>query len=193
MSVNHNTGGSAMREVVVETMMSLDGYVAPVARIFEARTVREDPRMKEGKLERLSRVGTHIMGRVTFEEMATHWPYSDDPYAAPMNELPKVVFSKTLQTADWANSRIASGDLAEEIGALREQDGGDIIAWGGATFLQSLSRAGLVDEYRIAISPVAIGDGQSMFKGLTAPVGLELVQAETFEAGTALHTYRPRR
>jgi dihydrofolate reductase len=182
-----------MRNVVVETVMSLDGYVAPVAKIFQARTVSEDPRMKQAKLDRLSRVDAHIMGRATFEEMAGHWPNSDDPYAAPMNDLPKVVFSKTLQATDWANSRIACGDLAEEIAALRDGGDGDIIAWGGATFLQSLSRAGLVDEYRIAISPVALGDGQPLFKGLAAPVELELVHAETFESGTTFHTYRPRR
>lgn len=180
-----------MREVVIETMMSLDGYTAPVAKIFEARTAAGDPRMKAGKLDRLTRAGTHIMGRKTFEDMSTHWPYSDDEYAAPMNDLPKVAFSKTLtDPGNWANSTIASGDLAQEIQALREQDGGDIIAWGGATFLQALTRAGLVDEYRIAISPVALGAGEPMFKDLAAPVELELVQAEVFTSGDTLHTYR---
>ena len=181
-----------MRDVVVESTMSLDGYVAPVRRTSDHRRMPEDPRLKQGKLDRLTRAGTHIMGRVTFEEMAQHWPSSSDAYAAPMNELPKVVFSKTLQSVDWDGSRIASGDLADEIQALREQDGGDIVAWGGAAFLQSLSRAGLVDEYRITINPIALGDGLPLFKDLPTPLELELVQATTYETGTALHIYRPR-
>jgi hypothetical protein len=78
------------------------------------------------------------MGRVTYQEMAQHWPTSSDAYAVPMNELPKVVFSKTLERADWPDSRIARGDLADEIATLTHEAGGDIIAWGGATFLQSL-------------------------------------------------------
>lgn len=87
------------------------------------------------------------MGRVTYEEMAAHWPTSSDDYAAPMNEIPKVVFSKTLDEATWAESSIARGDLADEIDTLRRRPGGEIIAWGGAGFAQSLSRAALVDEY----------------------------------------------
>ena len=73
------------------------------------------------------------MGRVTYEEMAAHWPTSTDDYAAPMNTIPKVVFSKTLDEATWAESSIARGDLADELATLRQQPGGEIIAWGGAS------------------------------------------------------------
>jgi dihydrofolate reductase len=72
--------------------------------------------------------------------MAAHWPHSDDPYAAPMNELPKVLFSRTLQEASWPTSRIARGELVDEIDALRGEPGGDIIAWGGADFAHALLR-----------------------------------------------------
>jgi dihydrofolate reductase len=97
------------------------------------------------------------MGRVTYEEMAAHWPTSTDDYAAPMNEIPKVVFSKTLDKATWAESSIARGDLEDEIATLRRQPGGEIIAWGSASLAQSLSRAGLIDEYVLVIHPVAFG------------------------------------
>jgi hypothetical protein len=86
--------------------------------------------------------------------MAAHWPGSTDDYAAPMNELPKVVFSKTLESADWNDSRVARGDLAQEISAPRREPGGDIVASGGARFVQELSRQGLVDQYRLVINPV---------------------------------------
>src|ERR687884_839252 len=118
-------------------------------------------------------VGLHLMGRNTYEEMAEFWPVSDDAYAAPMNEIPKVVFSRTLERADWADSRIARGDLAEEIAALKREPGKDMLAWGGAAFAQSLSNAGLVDEYRLILQPIALEDGLPLFKNVTAPMPLE--------------------
>ena len=92
------------------------------------------------------------MGRATYEEMAQAWPASNDPYAAPMNDIPKVVFSETLDRADWADTRIARGNLATEISELKRGEGNDLLAWGGATFAQSLSKLGLVDECRLRAS-----------------------------------------
>jgi dihydrofolate reductase len=180
-----------MRKVIVAISMSLDGFVAPAKGAPDHRSMPEDPELKKIKLDWFSKVGTHAMGRVTFNEMAAHWPFSTDDYAAPMNELPKVVFSKTLESADWNNSRVARGDLAEEITALRDAPGGDILAWGGASFLQALSRAGLVDEYRLVINPMALGDGLPLFKELSAPIELQLIDARTFASGAALHVYQP--
>jgi dihydrofolate reductase len=107
------------------------------------------------------------MGRVTYEEMAAFWPTSSSEYARPMNEIPKVVFSKTLQHADWPETRIARDDLAEEIGRLKREPGNDLIAYGGAaTFDQALTRLGLVDEYGLMIQPAALGAGLHLFKDL---------------------------
>jgi dihydrofolate reductase len=181
-----------MRRVIVSMSMSLDGLVAPAKGAPDHRAGPEDPELKRIKLGWLSQVGTHAMGRVTYEEMAAHWPFSTDDYAAPMNDLPKVVFSKTLEKADWDESRVARGDIAEEISALRQEPGGDILAWGGASFVQDLARRSLVDEYRLVINPVALGDGLPLFKDLAAPIALQLVEARTFATGAALHVYRPR-
>ena len=108
-----------------------------------------------------------------------------------MNEIPKVVFSTTFTTADWPQSTIAGGDLADEIGALKREPGKDLIAWGGATLAQSLTRLGLVDEYRLVHQPVALGDGLPLFAGLTAPLVLDLVEARAYADGAVLHVYRP--
>jgi len=124
--------------------------------------------------------------------MAAFWPTSTSEYAAPMNEIPKVVFSKTLEDAGWGETRIASGDLSEEIAAIKREEGNDVIAYGGATFAQALSRLGLVDEYRLNIQPTALGAGLPLFKDLPAPLHLELVEAHTYPTGTAIHVYRPR-
>jgi dihydrofolate reductase len=178
-----------MRRLVLMMSVSIDGYVA--GPHGHAGALPEPDELKRWKLERVRQAGTHIMGRVTYEEMAAHWPTSTDDYAAPMNEIPKVVFSKTLEEATWAESSIARGDLDDEVATLRRQPGGEIIAWGGASLAQSLSRAGLVDEYVLVIHPVAFGGGLPMFRDLPEALRLELLEAQTFDTGTVLHIYEP--
>ena len=180
-----------MRRVVLMMSVSIDGFVA--GPHGHGGAFPEPAELKRWKLDRVRRAGTHLMGRVTYEEMAGHWPTSSDDYAAPMNDIPKVVISDTLTEANWKGTTIAQGDLREEIQALRQQPGGDIIAWGGASLAQSLSRAGLVDEYVLVIRPVAFGEGLPMFRDLPEALTLELIEARTFEDGTALHIYRPKR
>jgi dihydrofolate reductase len=184
--------GHVVRKLVVQMDVSLDGLVARRGRLGAGGwgVPPEDPALKARKLDWIREADRHLMGRTTYLEMAGFWPTSDDEYAAPMNDLPKVVFSRTLTKADWPQSTIASGDLADEIGALKREPGKDMIAWGGATFVQSLTRLGLVDEYRLAIQPVALGDGLALFAGLTAPFVLDLIEARAY-GGAVLHVYRP--
>jgi dihydrofolate reductase len=183
-----------VRKLVLSMGVSLDGLVARPGRLGAAGwgLPPEDPTLKERKLGWMHDVGLHIMGRNTYEEMAGHWPVSDDAYAAPMNEIPKVVFSRTLERAEWADSRIARGELAEEIAELKREPGKDMLAWGGAAFAQSLSRLELVDEYRLILQPVALGHGLPLFKDLTTPLRLELIDAQTYPTGATLLVYRPR-
>jgi dihydrofolate reductase len=182
-----------MRRLILSMGVSLDGLVARPARHRAAGwgLPHDDPALKARKLEWMRDIDLHLMGRNTYEEMAGFWPVSDDAYAAPMNEIPKVVFSRTLEHADWPDSRIARGDLAEEVAALKHEDGKDMLAWGGAALAQSLSRLRLVDEYRLILQPVALGDGLPLFKDLTEPLRLELVDAQTYGTGAALHVFRP--
>jgi dihydrofolate reductase len=181
-----------MRELVLSMGMSLDGFVArPGLGAGGWGLPREDASLKERKLGWFPDIGLHLMGRNTYQEMARFWPTSEDPYAAPMNEIPKVVFSRTLEQADWGpDSRVARGELSEEVDKLKREPGKDMLAWGGAAFAQSLSRAGLVDEYRLILQPVALGDGLPLFKDLDAPLRLQLVDAATYSTGAALHIYR---
>jgi dihydrofolate reductase len=184
--------GHTVRKLVLQMAVSLDGLVARPGKLGAGGwgLPPEDPALKARKLDWLRDAGLHLMGRATYEEMAGFWPFSDDEYAAPMNEIPKVVFSKTLTTADWPQSTIASGDLADEISALKREPGKDLIAWGGATFAQSLTRLRLVDEYRLVLQPVALGDGLPLFAGLTAPLVLDFVEARAYADGAVLHIYR---
>ena len=94
------------------------------------------------------------MGRVTYEQMASAWPTSSDDYAGPMNEIPKVVFSNSLTSADWGETTIAAGDLAEAVTRLKqERSDGYLLAHGGARFARSLVETGLIDEYRLQRAP----------------------------------------
>jgi dihydrofolate reductase len=179
-----------MRNVVLIMTASIDGFV--VAPEGHAGGLPEPGELTRWKLDRISRAGTHIMGRVTYQEMAATWPTATGEYAAPMNGIPKVVFSRTLTDATWPESAIARGDLAEEIQALKNQPGGEIIAWGGAGFAQALSRAGLIDQYAIVVQPVVYGGGQPIFRDLPDALHLRLLGSTTYSSGTMLQQYEPR-
>lgn len=127
-----------MRKLVLKMSVSVDGYVGAsdgdVGWVF--RSI--DAEVTKWIVDELRNAGTHIMGRVLYEEMAAYCPTSTEPYAAPMNEIPKVVFSKTLKRADWQVSEVASGDLQEEVSRLKQAPGGYILAHSGSRFAQSI-------------------------------------------------------
>jgi dihydrofolate reductase len=184
------------RKLVLQMGISVDGIVATVegngsTPVMEgtAGLPGEDPELTERKLAWLRQADTHLMGRVTYQQMAGHWPTSTHPYAALMNDIPKVVFSSSLERADWPESRIARGDLAEEIASLKAEPGKDLMAHGGAGFAQSLARLDLIDEYRLISHPVAVGSGLPLFSDLPAPLRFELVEATPY-GGTVARVYR---
>jgi dihydrofolate reductase len=166
-------------------------------------------------VETLRHAGVHVMGSRTFHDMAAYWPTSTEPFAKPMNDIPKVYFARsgsagltthalvdatarsgTLPSAagtaaeGWNTAVAATGDLTAEIGRLRKQPGKDILAHGGAGFARSLVKEGLVDEYRALIHPIALGQGLSLFADLRSPLNLKLVEAIPFKGGAIAHVYR---
>jgi dihydrofolate reductase len=182
-----------MRRVTLQMSMSVDGYVAS-DQADPGTTVPEDEGLVQWKLDRVAAAGAHLMGRDTYQGMASYWPNSTAPYAAPMNDIPKVVFSKTLTEAEatWPVTRIARGDLATEIAAIKEESGPDVIAYGGVRFAAALAKHGLIDEYCLVVQPLAVGRGGALFAGIPAPMYLELTEAKSFECGVVVHIYRPR-
>ncbi|MGX1471433.1 UNVERIFIED_CONTAM: dihydrofolate reductase [Streptomyces canus] len=177
-----------MRKLVLKISVSVDGFVGTdsgsVDWIFPSLTDDATAWLAQT----LREADTHIMGRPTYLGMAAHWPTSTEVFAAPMNNIPKVLFSRTLKDADWADSRIADGDLATEIARLKQQPGKDILAHGGAGFARSLSRLRLVDEYRLLVHPVVLGSGLPMFAD---PMDLRLISTTAFSGGAIAHVYRP--
>jgi len=183
-----------MRQVVLYMSMSLDGFVAS-DREHPGMAIPEGDELKQWKLDRITKAGAHLMGRKTYEQMSSFWPQSDDPYAAPMNDIPKIVFSKTLNGSDarWPTTRVARGDLATEIAAIKAEPGPDVIAWGGAAFAGALAAADLIDEYRLQIPPLVLGEGKALFSQLPESRHLNLVQAIPFPSGIVVHIYQPQR
>ena len=179
-----------MRRVVLQMGVMLDGFIAGPGGEGDWGLPAEHRDVRAWKVASVRQAGTHIMGRVTYEQMAACWPTATGDYAPPMNNIPKVVFSKRLPTAEWISSRIARGDLTEEITAPKSESGGDIIAHGGATFVQALSRLRLIDEYRLVVLPVALGSGLPLFRDLAGPLRLDLVEARRFPGGTVIHIYQ---
>jgi dihydrofolate reductase len=181
-----------MRKLILRMAISLDGFVA--GPNGEADWIFKNPDEEAVKfgVAQIRDVGVHAMGSTTYRAMSTHWPTSTEAWAAPMNEIPKVVFSRTLKEAPWGPVRILDGKLADEVSKLKAEPGKDILAHGGASFAQSLARLGLVDEYWLLVQPIALGAGLPMFKDLGKPVELKLVDVKTFPSGRIHETYRPR-
>jgi dihydrofolate reductase len=178
--------------VVVQFVVSLDGYSCDADNgMRDVMMSMDDPEQEEYALSRLWQAGTHIMVRVSYEEMAPFWPASGLPAAAPMNDIPKVVFSRTLQSASWPETRIARGGTAEEIARLKAEPGGEILAHGGTRFVRSLIRLGLADEYRLWVLPAAAGQGAALFTGLARPLKLRLEKSTAFPSGTLELVYSP--
>jgi dihydrofolate reductase len=173
-----------VRPVVLQFWITLDGYSCdPITELPELLGDVDDPEQGTYFTGRMRQAGTHIMGRATYEGMAGYWPGSDSPIAPIMNDIPKVVFSRTLQSAGWRGARIASGDTAEEIARLRAQPGGEILAHGGVQFAQSLARLDLVDEYRLWMLPAAVSKGVPLFSELAGPLTFSLASSTAFPSG----------
>lgn len=184
-----------MRDVILQQYaVSLDGFSCADGSEFQKYVFGvDDPEVDEVFIDLLGRAGTHIMGRATYLDMANHWPSRSDPTADLMNSIPKVVFSRTLEHADWPESRIAGGDTAQEIAKLKREPGGEIVAHGGFRFTQSLVKLGLVDELRLYIFPVALGHGISIFDTLDDLTEYESTMSSQFPSGVVLQTLRPVR
>lgn len=195
-----------MRKLILTMSISLDSFVGgldgDIKWIFSG-----DQEAVAWKVETVSNASLHIMGSHSFRDMAAFWPTATGAFAAPMNQIPKAVFSKQgpaiLKASDtptaplqpgadsWAKAYVASGDLAQEIARLKTNDGKPIIAHGGASFARSLIAQNLVDEYALLVHPIALGKGLPIFSGLPAPRPLELVSSRAFPLGAVAQIYRP--
>ena len=177
-------------------LYSLDGLLADEGTDFWRFCfgLPEDPVDQEQELDRFRSADMHIMGRVAYGSMSAVLPTATDhPVAAILNPARKVVFSRTLKTADWANTTIASGDTADEIDKLRRGGDGHIVVWGGVSFWRSLMRLDLIDEFHVDLFPYVAGEGTRLFDGDPRSYQLDLVSSTAWSNGTVGLHYRRNR
>jgi dihydrofolate reductase len=138
-------------------------------------------------LELLGQVGEIVLGRGAYDEMAEVWSSSDSPMGQLMNSLPKLVFSQTAPEFEWANARRSARPPEEEIPELKRSGEGDIVCIGGARFAHSLARARLIDEYRLTVHPVALGEGLPLWHGLPEPQRFSPIATTAYPDGSVSH------
>ena len=183
-----------MRKVFVFNMVTLDGYFEGPNREIDWHNV--DAEFNEYAVDMLNSVDTLIFGRVTYELMAGYWPTPDatknDPIVAErMNNLPKIVFSKTLDKVAWSNTRLVKDNIEEEIEKMKKRPGKDMAILGSGSIVSLFAQRGLVDEYRLMVNPVVLGQGNPLFKGIGDRIYLKLLGTRTFRSGNVLLYYGP--
>jgi dihydrofolate reductase len=178
------------------TFLSLDGYYKDMNNGTSwHKHGEEESKFSE---ENLKAGNLLLFGRVTYEMMAGFWtsPMASVRFpsvAAGMNSAGKVVFSKTIKQADWMNTRLVSDDMIREVKKLKQSNEKDITLLGSGSILRQLAENDLIDEYQVMIDPVALGNGVSVFQGISAPLELRLTGTRTFRSGAVLLTYVPAR
>ena len=186
-----------MREVILMMSVSLDGFIEGPERELDWHMV--DDELHSHFNSQLSAMGAFLHGRVTYQLMAEFWPTADrDPsstgpmveFARIWRDMPKVVFSRTLEGADW-NTTVVRDVVADDVMALKAQSGGDL-ALGGADLAASFMRLDLIDEYRLYVHPVVIGQGKPLFQPSNVRIDLRLAETRTFGNGVVLLRYRRR-
>jgi dihydrofolate reductase len=188
------TGKPAQRKLILYMSMSLDGFAARRDGTMDwlGDAQAHGAQRQRAVAELLGQTGLLVLGARAGADMAQAWPGSQSPTGELMNATPKVVFSSTLGTVEWSNARVSDRPVEEEIPELKREPGKDIVVFGGASFARSLAAHGLIDEYRINVQPVALGDGLPLLHGLPAPLPLELVSSTAWTDGTITQTYVPR-
>ena len=184
-----------MRKVIYSMLVSLDGAIETPSRSLDWHLIDEE--IHQFVNDQQQEIDTYLYGRRLYELMAEYWPTADANPAAPAYEaefariwrnMPKLVFSKTLEQVEW-NSRLVRDNIAAEVARLKAQPGKDISV-GGATLAASLMRLSLIDEYQLFVHPLVLGGGTPFFPALDAPIKLRLVATRTFGSGVVYLSYQ---
>jgi dihydrofolate reductase len=184
----------AVRTLASFILISLDGFYQGPNGEFDWPNVDEE--FTDFAIHQLDEADTLGFGRATYEHMAAHWPteqaQANDPAVTTrMNTKPKLVFTTTLEHADWSNTSIIAGEAVEQMQMVKAASGGDLLVLGSAHLTANFAAAGVLDELRIMVNPIAIGQGRSLFEDLKNRIALELLHVRQFDSGNVLLTYRP--
>jgi dihydrofolate reductase len=183
-----------MRAVIMFNLITVDGFFEGANKEIDWHNV--DAEFNEFAIDQLDSLDVLLFGRVTYELMASYWPTAEaiknDPIVAEkMNSKSKIVFSKTLDKADWSNTRLVKENIGEEITRLKAQPGKDLAIFGSSDLSVDLTQMGLIDEYRIMMNPVILGEGKRILQGIPQRLDLNLLKTKTFRNGNVLLYYQP--
>lgn len=187
-----------MRKLIVSMNVTLDGFMAGPDCELDWHFNAWNNEMAQAAAEQLSRADTIILGRVTYRAMAKYWPMQsmsllcareDIVFADMMNTHTKIVFSKTLQSAEWNNTRLVKRDIGKEITALKRRRGKDMIIYGSGKIVAALIPLDLVDEYQVWVHPIVLGKGKPFFPELQQSVRMRLFSTRTFSSGVVMLSY----
>ena len=188
-----------MRKLKLQVQMTIDGFIAGPNGEMDWMVWDWDDKLKQFVGELTESVDCIVLGRKLAEGFVPHWAgIAADPdnpeYEAgrKFTDTPKVVFTRSLENSNWDSTVLAKGDLSAEISNLKKQDGKDIIAYGGANFVSSLVREGLIDEYYLFVNPAAIGRGLAIFQELDNLQDLTLVKSASYECGIVVLNYKQK-
>jgi len=184
-----------MRKLTVFNQVSLDGYFTD-AHGDMSWAHRSDPEWDAFTQSNATGGGTLLFGRITYEQMASFWPTPQAKKMMPvvadaMNKLPKVVFSRTLNEAAWANTALVKTDLLEAVRGLKRTAGADLVIMGSGTIVSQLAQAGLVDVFQVVLNPIVLGQGRTMFEGVDHRLSLKLTDTRRFTNGNVVLSYEP--
>ena len=182
-----------MRKVIVSNLISLDGcYAGPDGEIDWFQNIA-DKEFEDYAVRLIDSIDTMLFGRITYELMYSYWPgaspKTEDPrIIRAMNSSPKIVFSTTMDKAEWTNTRLVKKNIDEEIIRLKNLPGKDMVIYGSGSIVNYLSRKGLIDEYRIFVAPLILGKGKLLFHD-TERINLKLTDQKAFKSGLTLLHY----
>jgi dihydrofolate reductase len=192
-----------MRKLIFKIELTLDGFIAgPKGEMDWGIATDGAEENWKHVFDMLSTVDTVLMSRVIYQTFKEFWPAAGTNPSSPkaekefsnwLNNTPKIVFSKTLESVDWVNTRLVKGDVGKEIAQLKQQPGKNFIMWGGSIFPQALMNLGLIDEYWINIHPVLLGSGKPLFTDIRNKILFSVLSTKMFVSGTVGLCYKPIR
>jgi len=173
-------------------LVTLDGFFeGPKSWDIDWHELAWGEELERLSIEQARSADMLVFGRVTYEGMAGYWPSQKGEIADFMNTIPKIVFSRTLKQAEWNNTRLVKENAEGEVAKLKQQRGKDLFIFGSANLSETLMRHGLIDEYRLGVTPVVLGRGNPLFKPSAERMKLKLVEARPLKSGCVILRYQP--
>ena len=184
-----------MRRLIAFEQVSLDGFFVD-AKGDMSWAHKQDPEWNAFAASNASGDGALLFGRLTYEMMASLWPTPAAMERMPavaegMNNLPKVVFSRTLEKASWKNTKVVKGDIVAEVRKMKKESGPGMAILGSGSIVSQLAQAGLIDEFQIVVNPIVLGKGRTLFEGVKEKLALKLIKTRAFGNGNVVLYYEP--